>query len=303
MVAGGNRRTDNVSNILHAAPDKLRQRLFQIIFESDTPAAKGFDIALIAAILVSVAVVLLDSVPTLHARYGALFWHLEWGFTLLFTVEYLLRLICLQRPVLYARSFYGVVDFLSILPTWLSLLLPGGQSLLVIRVLRVLRLLRVFRLWAYVGEGEMLSRALLRSRRKIVLFLVSVLMIVTVFASVIYLVEPPEAGFTSIPRAMYWGVVTLTTVGYGDIAPVTPFGQFISALMMILGYSIIAVPTGVFSAEVIRELQREGQSSEACPGCGREGHDRDARYCKHCGAWLDEEKPDPHADEPDSSAS
>ncbi len=271
----------------------LRTRIFEIIFESDTPAAKGFDIALIIAILASVAVVLLDSVPSLHACYQTLFWALEWGFTLAFTVEYGLRLYCLDRPLLYARSFYGVVDLLSILPTWLSIILPGAQPLLVVRVLRVLRLFRVLRLMEFVGEGELLLRAMQRSRRKILLFLSSVMMIVTVFGSLIYLIEPTEAGFTSIPRAMYWGVVTLTTVGYGDIAPITPLGQFVSALMMIIGYSIIAVPTGVFSAEVIRAMRDEKQSDEACPGCGREGHARDAKYCKHCGDWLDEEKQDP----------
>ena len=274
------------------AQTPLRTRIFEIIFESDTPAAKGFDIALIIAILSSVAVVLLDSVPSLHARYHTLFYALEWGFTLAFTVEYALRLYCLDRPFLYARSFYGVVDLLSVLPTWLSFLLPGAQPLLVVRILRVLRLFRVLRLMEFVGEGELLLQAMHRSKRKILLFLSSVTMIVTVFGSLIYLIEPAEAGFTSIPRAMYWGVVTLTTVGYGDIAPITPLGQFVSALMMIIGYSIIAVPTGVFSAEVIRAMRVESHSDAACPDCGREGHDRDAKYCKHCGGELAEDEPD-----------
>lgn len=174
-----------------------------------------------------------------------------------------------------------------------------------IRVLRVLRLFRVLRLMEFVGEGELLLNAMRRSRRsrrKILLFLSSVAMIITVFGSLIYLIEPAEAGFTSIPRAMYWGVVTLTTVGYGDIVPVTPLGQFVSALMMIIGYSIIAVPTGVFSAEVIRAIRDEKQSDQACPGCGTEGHDRDAKYCKHCGDWLDETRPDPQAETPDPDA-
>lgn len=286
-----------VSDEYRAGEVGLRTRIFEIIFESDSPTAKAFDIALIIAIIASVAVVLLDSVPALHARYKTIFLVLEWGFTLAFTIEYALRLYSLDRPLLYARSFYGVVDLLSILPTWLSFLLPGAQPLLVIRVLRVLRLFRVLRLMEFVGEGELLLQAMQRSRRKILLFLASVMMIVTVFGSLIYLIEPPEAGFTSIPRAMYWGVVTLTTVGYGDIAPTTPLGQFVSALMMIIGYSIIAVPTGVFSAEVIRAMRDEKHSDEACPGCGTEGHDRDAKYCKHCGDWLDEEKPDPQQKE------
>ena len=279
---------------LEPAEVGLRTRIFEIIFESDSPLAKGFDIALIVAILASVAVVLLDSVPSLHARYANVFWTLEWIFTIAFTLEYCLRLYSLDRPLIYARSFYGVIDLLSVLPTWLSFFLPGAQPLLVVRVLRVLRLFRVLRLMEFVGEGEMLLQAMHRSKRKILLFLSSVVMIVTVFGSLIYLIEPAEAGFTSIPRAMYWGVVTLTTVGYGDIAPVTPLGQFVSAIMMVIGYSIIAVPTGVFSAEVIRAMRKEKQSNEACPGCGTEGHDHDAKYCKNCGDWLDEETQDPN---------
>lgn len=281
---------------LNAAETPLRTRIFEIIFESDTPAAKGFDIALFAVIVLSVIVVLMDSVPSMHARYAPVFSVLEWIFTVAFTVEYGLRLYCLHRPWLYARSFYGVIDLLSVLPTWLSFILPGAQPLLVIRVLRALRLFRVLRLMEFVGEGELLLTAMHRSKRKILLFLSSVLLIVTVFGAAIYLIEPPEAGFTSIPRAMYWGVVTLTTVGYGDITPITPLGQFVSAMMMIIGYSIIAVPTGVFSAEMIRAMRDDRHSDEACPGCGEEGHDRNAKYCKHCGDWLDEESADPRAD-------
>ncbi|WP_110598842.1 ion transporter [Salinicola lusitanus] len=273
----------------------LRKRLFQIIFESDTPQAKAFDIVLITLILVSVGTVFLDSVPGLHARYGRIFYFIEWGFTLIFTLELVLRLYCLDRPLRYLRSFYGVLDLLAILPTWLALFIPGAQSLLVVRVLRVLRVFRVLRLMEFVGEGRMLVEALQRSQRKILLFLTTILLIITIFGALIYMIEPPEAGFTSMPRAMYWAIVTLTTVGYGDIAPVTPLGQFISAVMMILGYSIIAVPTGVFSAEVIRSIQRERYSEEACPGCGHEGHERGSKYCRFCGTWLDEETEDPHA--------
>ncbi|WP_342595159.1 ion transporter [Salinicola lusitanus] len=273
----------------------LRKRLFQIIFESDTPQAKAFDIVLITLILVSVGTVFLDSVPGLHARYGRIFYFIEWGFTLIFTLELVLRLYCLDRPLRYLRSFYGVLDLLAILPTWLALFIPGAQSLLVVRVLRVLRVFRVLRLMEFVGEGRVLVEALQRSQRKILLFLTTILLIITIFGALIYMIEPPEAGFTSMPRAMYWAIVTLTTVGYGDIAPVTPLGQFISAVMMILGYSIIAVPTGVFSAEVIRSIQRERYSEEACPGCGHEGHERGSKYCRFCGTWLDEETEDPHA--------
>ncbi|WP_082388198.1 ion transporter [Cobetia sp. UCD-24C] len=283
------------------ATGRLRARLFHWIFESDTKAAKAFDIGLILMIFASVAVVMLDSVPSLNAQYGELFRIMEWGFTIIFTLEYAVRLYCLKHPGTWAKGFYGVLDLLSIAPTWLSLLIPGAQALLVVRVLRVLRLFRVLRLMAFVGEGRMLVEAMTRSRRKILLFFITVLSIVTVFGALIYLIEPPEAGFTSIPKALYWGVVTLTTVGYGDIAPITPLGQFISALMMILGYSILAVPTGVFSAEVLNGLRMQQTSDEACPGCGREGHDRNAKYCKFCGTWLDEDTRDPREPEPETA--
>ncbi|WP_115852559.1 ion transporter [Kushneria indalinina] len=277
----------------------LRDRIFQIIFESDTPAAKGFDIALIIMIIVSVVIILLDSVVSLQARYGEAFMVAEWAFTGIFTVEYLLRLYCLDRPVRYARSTYGIIDLLSILPSWLSLIFPGSQALLVIRVLRIMRLFRVLRLMEFVGEGNLLLEALERSRQKILMFLMTVMSLVIVFGALVYLIEPVEAGFTSIPKSIYWAVVTLTTVGYGDISPITPVGQFISAMMMILGYSILAVPTGVFSAEVMRSIRRNHYSDEACPGCGHEGHERDAKYCRLCGSGLDEEAEDPKRKELD----
>nr|WP_299244927.1 ion transporter [uncultured Halomonas sp.] len=263
------------------------------MFESDTRLAKGFDIALISLILISVIVVMLDSVGSLHARYGTLLLGMEWAFTLIFTLELALRLYCLDRPLRYLKSFYGIIDLLSILPTWLSLLIPGAQSLLVVRILRVLRVFRVLRLMEFLGEGKILVQSLRRSFRKILMFLSTVLMLVIIFGSLIYLIEPPEAGFTSIPRAIYWAIVTLTTVGYGDITPLTPLGQFLSSVVMIMGYAILAVPTGVFSAEMMRSIRDQRYSDEACPGCGLEEHERDARYCKRCGAWLDEESEDP----------
>ena len=278
---------------LRPAKVGLRTKIFQVIFESDSRLAKGFDIALILLILASVAVVMLDSVEGYHSAFGTLFYEAEWVFTLLFTLELAARLYCLERPFKYLTSFYGVVDLLSILPTWLALLFPWGQSLLVVRLLRVLRIFRVLRLMQFVGEGRLLIDALKRSWHQILLFLFAVLMIVIIFSSVVYLVEPPEAGFTSIPTAVYWGVVTLTTVGYGDISPVTPLGQFISMVVMLIGYSIIAVPTGVFSAEVIRSLREQRYSNEACPGCGLDHHEHDSRYCRRCGTWLDEETEDP----------
>ncbi|WP_048308124.1 ion transporter [Halomonas sp. PR-M31] len=271
----------------------LRTWLFQQIFESDTRLAKCFDIALMSLILISVIVVMLDSVSALHARYGTLFYGMEWAFTLIFTLELVLRLYCLDRPLRYLKSFYGVIDLLSILPTWLSLLIPGAQSLLVVRILRVLRVFRVLRLMEFLGEGKILVQSLRRSFRKILMFLSTVLMLVIIFGSMIYLIEPPEAGFTSIPRAIYWAIVTLTTVGYGDITPLTPLGQFLSSVVMIMGYAILAVPTGVFSAEMMRSIREQRYSDEACPGCGLEEHERGARYCKRCGAWLDEESEDP----------
>lgn len=271
----------------------LRTRIFQIIFESDTRAAKGFDIALIGLIVASVAIVMLDSIDAYNARFGELFYRLEWGFTLLFTLELALRLYCLERPFRYLRSFYGFIDLISILPTWLALVVPGGQSLLVVRLLRVLRIFRILRLMQFVGEGRLLVEALKRSLHQILLFLCTVLTLVVIFSSTVYLIEPVEAGFTSIPKAVYWGIVTLTTVGYGDITPVTPLGQFISVAVMLIGYSIIAVPTGVFSAEVIRSLREERYSNEACPGCGYDRHEHKARYCLRCGTWLNEEVPDP----------
>ncbi|WP_304526261.1 ion transporter [Halomonas sp. I5-271120] len=278
---------------LKPAGEGLRTRIFQVIFESDTRLAKGFDIVLIGLILASVTVVLLDSVPAYHAAYGRFFKALEWGFTGLFTLELLVRLYCLERPARYLRSFYGIIDLISILPTWLVLLLPGAHSLVVIRLLRVLRIFRVLRLMQFVGEGRLLIEALKRSSHQILLFLFTVFMLVTIFGSLVYMIEPPEAGFTSIPKSIYWGIVTLTTVGYGDITPTTPLGQFISMTVMLMGYSIIAIPTGVFSAEVIRSIRADRYSDEACPGCGYDRHEEKAKYCMKCGTWLDENTEDP----------
>ncbi|QFU00509.1 Cyclic nucleotide-gated potassium channel [Halomonas sp. THAF5a] len=275
------------------AGEGLRTRVFQIIFESDTPLAKGFDIALIGAILASVLVVMLESIASLRAGHAALFYWIEWGFTLAFTLELAVRLYCLERPLQYLKSFYGIIDLVAILPTWLALVLPGAQSLVVVRLLRTLRIFRVLRLMEFVGEGRLLVDALKRSGHQIFLFLFTVFMLVTIFASLVYLIEPEEAGFTSIPKAIYWAVVTLTTVGYGDITPVTPLGQAISVMVMLIGYSIIAVPTGVFSAEVIRSIRADRYSDEACPGCGHDRHEQRARYCLRCGTWLDEDTPDP----------
>lgn len=267
----------------------LRKRIFQIIFESDTPAAKAFDILLIMTILLSVGVLLLDSVPAYHARFGGAFLVIERSVTALFTLELALRLYCLEKPWLYLKSFYGVIDLMAIVPAWLVMLIPGTQGLMMIRVLRALRIFRILRLMEFVGEARLLLEALHRSLRQIVLFFLGVLMVVTLFAALMYAIESPEAGFTSIPMSIYWAIVSVTTVGYGDIVPLTPLGKAITVILMLIGYSIIAVPTGVFSAQVIRSLRREEFSDEACPGCGHDKHMADARYCLRCGTWLDEE--------------
>lgn len=281
---------------LQPADVGTRTRLFQIIFESDTPIAKGFDILLAILIFMSVGVILLDSVQEYHERFGTLFYYTEWVITLLFTLELGLRIYCLHKPLLYLKSFYGIIDVLAVLPTWLMLVLPGAQTLVVIRLLRTLRLFRVLEMMALVGQGRLLLDALKRSRGQIMLFLFTILMLVTIFSTFLYLIEPYEAGFTSIPTSIYWGIVTLTTVGYGDISPVTPLGQFISVMIMLAGYSIIALPAGVFSAEVIRSLREDRYSDEACPGCGKNQHEHDAKYCKYCGTWLNEEKEEPGSD-------
>jgi voltage-gated potassium channel len=268
---------------VNPTPNPLRQRLHEIIYEADTAAGKLFDIALIVCILTSVVVVMLDSVASIQLNYGRLFVGIEWFFTLLFTIEYILRLSCIGRPLRYAMSFYGIVDLLSIMPTYLSLFLAGGKVLLVIRVLRLLRVFRVLKLVKYVGESNYLQRALWASRRKIAVFLLSVLLMMVIFGSVMYIVEGPENGFSSIPRSIYWAVVTMTTVGYGDISPQTNLGQALASLVMILGYGIIAIPTGIVTTEM---AFRKHLSTQACPECAQEGHDINARFCKICGAEL-----------------
>ncbi len=261
----------------------FRNSLHEMIFEADTPAGKLFDVALILSIIASVIVVMLDSIISLNIQYGQLFLALEWFFTILFTVEYVLRLSCIGRPTRYARSFYGIVDLLSILPSYLSLLLPAGKYLLVIRILRLLRVFRVLKLVQYVGESNYLQRALWASRRKIAVFLLSVFLLMIIFGSVMYIVEGAENGFTSIPRSIYWAVVTMTTVGYGDISPQTGLGQAIASLIMILGYGIIAIPTGIVTAEL---TYKQNITTQACPECSAEGHDLNAKHCKFCGADL-----------------
>ena len=262
-----------------------RQRLHEIIFEADTPLGKWFDILLILAISLSVLTVMLDSVEDVQTTYGSLLYKLEWFFTLLFTLEYILRLLSVNRFTAYARSFFGVVDLLAILPTYVSLIFPGTHYLLVIRLLRILRVFRVLKLVQYIGEGHILMQALSASRRKITIFIVAVLILVTILGSFMYLIEGRENGFTSIPRSIYWAVVTLTTVGYGDITPQTTPGQIVSMLIMIMGFGIIAVPTGIVTAEMTNTF-RSRRAIRACQNCGADDHDDDANFCKHCGDKL-----------------
>ena len=262
-----------------------RKKSFEVIFEADTPAGKWFDILLIICILLSVMVVMLDSVSSIGTKYGRLLYALEWFFTILFTVEYILRLICVGRPIRYAVSFFGVVDLLAILPTYMSLIFFGSRYLAVVRVLRVLRIFRVLKLGHHTKEAAVLRKALYASRRKILVFLFVVLTLVVIIGSLIYVIEGKQSGFTSIPRSVYWAIVTLTTVGYGDISPQTGPGQFLAAIVMILGYSIIAVPTGIVTVE-LSQAHKEQTNTQACPDCSAEGHDSDAGYCKFCGAKL-----------------
>jgi voltage-gated potassium channel len=264
---------------------RWKRLLHEVIFEADTPAGKGFDVLLIISILASVVVVMLDSIGSVRLLHGTLLYGVEWIFTILFTVEYFLRLLCVGRPLKYAVSFYGVVDLLAIVPTYLSLILPGSQYLLVIRILRILRIFRILKLVPYLGEAQLLVKALRASSRKIAVFLFTVLTLVVIFGSLMYVIESETNGFTSIPRSIYWAIVTLTTVGYGDISPQTSLGQVLASMIMILGYGIIAVPTGIVTVEMSQAFVRR-VSTQSCPECSAEGHDADATYCKYCGTLL-----------------
>ena len=263
-----------------------RTKLHTIIFEAETPAGKLFDILLLWSIIISVAVVMLDSIAEVNAQYGELLWGLEWFFTIAFTIEYLLRLICVNKPLRYAFSFFGIVDFLAVIPTYLSLFFVGYQYLLVIRILRLLRVFRIFKLTHLISQASILKEALKASRGKIVVFLTTVFSLVIIIGSLMYVIEGPENGFTNIPTSIYWAIVTLTTVGYGDISPNTPLGQFLASIVMIIGFAIIAVPTGIITVELAEATRKKKKFTEACPGCMAEGHDADANYCKYCGTKL-----------------
>lgn len=265
--------------------NQWRDNLYIIIFESDTPGGKWFDVILIISIILSVIAVMLDSVSGISKRYGDSLYVIEWFFTILFSIEYILRLLCIGKPVSYARSFFGIIDLLAILPTYVSLLIPGSQYLIAIRILRILRVFRVLKLIEYSQEAQLLLQALLASRRKIIVFLFAVLTLMVIFGSLMYMIEGEANGFTSIPRSVYWAIVTMTTVGYGDISPQTNVGQVLAAVIMIMGYGIIAVPTGIVTAELA--YARGGvKRTLVCSECSSEDHSPDARYCKDCGAKL-----------------
>lgn len=260
----------------------FRAQLHEIIFEADTPAGRQFDLILLATITASVGIVILETIPDLHERYFDLFYAAEWFFTIVFTVEYLLRLYVVRSPLNYAKSLYGLIDLVSILPTYLSLFFVGSQALLVVRILRLLRIFRVLRMGRLIWAGHIISRALQASRHKLAVFVFFVCQLVIVIGALMYFVENPvNASFTSIPQSIYWAVVTITTVGFGDVTPITPLGKFLAVLVMLIGYAIIAVPTGIVSAELVANGKRN--NSQVCRHCSKDSHEDDAQYCKFCG--------------------
>lgn len=267
---------------------KLKQNLYEIIFEADTRAGKAFDIVLLITIVLSVIVVSLDSVETLSNEYRLYFSLLEWIFTLLFSFEYILRLYSVKKPLKYVFSFFGIIDFLAVIPTYLSLIFVGSHYLIVIRTLRLLRVFRVLKLVRYVGAAQSLEMAFKKSKAKIIVFLEVVITLVVIIGAVMYLIEGPQNGFTSIPKSIYWAIVTVTTVGYGDVAPHTVLGQSLASLLMIVGYAIIAVPTGIITAETMLSSRKEKirYNTQVCQSCQYDQHDDDAQFCKMCGEKL-----------------
>ena len=266
-----------------------RRRWFDIIHRTDTPPSRRFDLLLVWAILASVLVVMVDSVQRIHVAWATGFYIVEWGFTLLFTAEYVLRLLVVRRPLRYAFSIWGVIDLLAILPSYISFFIPGTQSLLVVRVLRLLRVFRILKLTRYIEESGVLMQALWRSRRKILLFLSMVVTIAIIAGALMYVIEGPEYGFSNIPTSMYWAVVTMATVGFGDIVPHTTLGRFITSALILIGYSILAVPTGIYTAELAGTMLRDRRhDTRGCVVCGHEGHETKAHYCNRCGHELPE---------------
>ncbi len=277
--------SEQASESAVSEPTNLKETLYSIIFGTDTPAGKGFDIFLIVTIVISVIALMAESMTGHEPSYYNTIRIMEWVFTILFTIEYAVRIYCSPNPRHYVFSFYGLIDLVSILPSYLSLFIPGANYLLVVRIMRFLRIFRILKLVRYLTEANTLVRSMYHARRKILIFFLSVLVLATIFGALMFLVEGPENGFTSIPTSIYWTIVTITTVGYGDITPQSPLGQFVAALAMLLGYSILAVPTGIFTAELAQEIQRE-RMNVLCPNCATAGHDSDASYCRSCGSHL-----------------
>ena len=277
-----------------AGRGKWKAKLHEVIYEADTPMGKWFDLVLLFVIILSVILVMLESVKEFDARYHSILLSLEWAITLFFTVEYIARIICIRKPAHYIFSFYGIIDFLATIPLYLSYLIAGSQVLLAVRALRLLRVFRILKLVHFIGEASQLKEALKASRTKITVFIYVVVILSILLGTVMYLIESDEAGFTSIPRSIYWTIVTLTTVGYGDIAPQTTVGQLIATIVMILGYGIIAVPTGIVTVEFARQGSKTqgakapdvALNTKACPACGAEGHRDGAGYCYKCGTAL-----------------
>lgn len=267
-------------------PKDWRFKLHEVIYESNTPAGKAFDIGLLIAIFSSIIVVMLDSVIGIHRQYGKLFNIMEWIFAALFTVEYILRLVSIRKPISYVISPLGIIDLIALLPSYLSIFFIGAQSLLVFRALRLLRVFRIFKLGHFLTEINFLTQALKNSVRKISIFLLTVLTITVILGSIMYLVEKRENGFSNIPESIYWAIVTITTVGYGDISPITPLGKFVASVVMLIGYAIIAVPTGIITHDIAVAARQKKELPESCPSCSREGHDSDALFCKYCGSSL-----------------
>jgi voltage-gated potassium channel len=263
-----------------------QKKLNEVIFGTETPAGKWFDIILLIVILISVVAVMLESVPEIRAKHGEFLHAIEWVVTIIFTVEFFLRLICIKKPFKYVFSFYGIIDILSTAPTYIGIFVSGTGSLKVLRSIRLLRIFRILKLGNFVKDSQKLINALRASRNKIIVFLFVVVMLVVILGTIMYLIEHGEAGFTSIPRSIYWAVVTLTTVGYGDIAPATPLGQFVASVIMILGYAIIAVPTGIVTNDLMQSSKKENLNNKACDSCGIAAHEADALFCKHCGGKL-----------------
>jgi voltage-gated potassium channel len=265
--------------------ESFRDKIHRVVFEADSKTGQVFDLILMTAIGLSVIIVMLDSVASLHDKFGDIFYYLEWFFTILFTIEYIVRVYAIKKPSTYIFSFYGLIDLVAVLPTYLSILFPGYHYLLVIRILRVLRVFRILKLISFIGQAQMLKRALKASRHKITVFLITVVSAVIVLGSLMYIIEGAKSGFTSIPKSIYWAIVTLTTVGYGDISPQTELGQMLAAVIMILGYGIIAVPTGIVTVE-LNKVENRLSNTKVCSNCSEDFHDNDALYCKRCGHSL-----------------